>query len=281
MQPTSRTVLTHVQTPTGVGVAAQAVDNIRASDPIPVATFTELSAHVAEIAAMNHTWMTFYRGQAQDWRNRVHKTTILPTLFRPPRGATSLPASVRQQRFERLEQAVEALRRSWKGLRPPNPLWRFREYAVALLQHYGICPTPMIDLTTSLQVAASFARGDAGLDDGVVYVIAMPYPHQTISLYPDQSLSLARLQALVPRGARRPQYQEGWLAGRLPISAEKTAHDEAGGRLLAKYALAEGEAFWDGGFRPILQATLLPEDDTFGATLTAILADARWTPPTR
>jgi hypothetical protein len=79
-------VLTHVQTPTGVGVAAQAVDNIRASDPIPVATFTELSAHVAEIAAMNHTWMTFYRGQAQDWRNRVHKTTILPTLFRPPRG---------------------------------------------------------------------------------------------------------------------------------------------------------------------------------------------------
>lgn len=281
MQPISRTVLTHVVTAAGVDVAALSVDTIRASDPVPVATFTELSAHVAEIAAMNHTWMTFYRGQSQDWRNRVHKTTILPTLFRPPRGSTSLAASVRLDRAHRLEEAVLALRESWKGLRPPNPLWRFREYAVALLQHYGICPTPMIDLTTSLNVAASFARGDDGFGAGVVYVIAMPYPHQTISLYPDQSLSLARLQALVPRGARRPQYQEGWLAGRLPISADKTEHDEAAGRLLAKYALAEGEAFWDGGFLPILPATLLPKDDTFGATLSAILADAGWTAPQR
>ena len=83
----------------------------------------------------------------------------------------------------------------------------------------------------------------------------------------------------MPRGARRPQYQEGWLAGRLPISSDKTRNDEAAGRLLAKYALAPGSSFWDGGFHPILPAALLPTDDTFGATLAAILTDAGWTPP--
>jgi hypothetical protein len=280
MQAISRVILSHGGPDPAAApgarpaIIATRVDAVRAADPIVASTFTSLTAHVAEVAATNHAWMTFYRGQRVDWRNRAGHTSVLPSIFRPERGKQRLSGTTLKARLTELDRAIHLLQAHWRTLRSPNPLWRFREYAVALIQHYELCPTPMVDLTTSLHVAASFARGDDGLGDGVVYVIAMPYPHETISLYPHLGLSLARLQPLVPPDALRPQFQEAWLAGRLPISAERSAGDDLAGRVIAKYALPAGAAFWDGAFQPLLQRALLPPDDPFGETLRRLVKPA-------
>jgi hypothetical protein len=43
-----------------------------------------------------------------------------------------------------------------------------------MLQHYEVCPTPLLDVTHSLRVAASFATEDATDNHAVLYVIAVP-----------------------------------------------------------------------------------------------------------
>ena len=58
----------------------------------------------------------------------------------------------------------------------------------------------------------------------------------------------------------------------MPLTAEKTPDDDLGGRVVAKYALPAGPAFWDGQFHPIPQDALLPAHDPFGDRLRAILA---------
>ena len=52
-----------------------------------------------------------------------------------------------------------------------------REAKSAVTQHYGFWPTPLIDLTSSLWVAASFAlkaRQDDTVIRGFLYVVGMP-----------------------------------------------------------------------------------------------------------
>jgi len=59
----------------------------------------------------------------------------------------------------------------------------------AILQHYGVCDTPLVDLTHSLRVAASFAHleflkaksKNKRRKYGYVMALAMPYPVGSIS----------------------------------------------------------------------------------------------------
>lgn len=252
------------------------VSELRAADPCPVRSFTDLVRHTAQIAALRHDDLTFFRGQREDWRNRGGRTTVYASLYRPEPGRTSLSAASLAARRARMDAGVAVIRRRADDLGRANPLWRYREYATALLQHYELCPTPMVDLTLSLHVAASFARGPDGLGAGVLLVFALPYPTETLSLYPRLGMSLARLQSLCPADARRPQFQEGWLVGRMPLTADKTPEDDLAHRLVAKYALPAGPAFWDGGFQPVPQAALLPTDDPFRDRLVGALTDAGW-----
>jgi hypothetical protein len=269
VQPLRGTLITHLA---DGSVGPIQADELRAAEPTPVATFTGLVRNVARVASLRHGDFIFYRGQTHDWRSKSGKTTIYPTLFRPPAGATALRTAEVVARKQTLDDAIAKIRARYRELGHTNELWRYREFATALLQHYELVATPMVDLTTSLHVAASFARGAGGDGAGVVYVIAMPYPTETLSLYPRYGMALARLQSLCPPDARRPQFQEGWLVGRMPLTAEKTPDDDLGGRVVAKYALPAGPAFWDGQFHPIPQDALLPEHDPFGDRLRAILA---------
>jgi hypothetical protein len=96
-----------------------------------------------------------------------------------------------------------------------------REAQWAIIQHYGLWPTPLIDLTLNLRVAASFAfHGNNQENDdpsGHVFVVGMPDVSGSITHDVRERVVLTRLQSACPPAAKRPHYQEGFLVGHYPF----------------------------------------------------------------
>ena len=133
----------------------------------------------------------------------------------------------------------------------------------AIIQHYEICETPLLDVTHSLRVAASFATLNGSLAP-VLYVLAAPYLGGTISASSEQGIQTIKLSSICPPDARRPHFQEGYLLGEYPEltslhQKQRYKHFEIdfGLRLLAKFHL-KPDVFWNGEHRPIPQAALFP-----------------------
>ena len=128
------------------------------------------------------------------------------------------------------------------------------------MQHYEVCQTPLLDLTQSLRVAASFALASEG-KEGYCYVFGFPYPNGSISFSVDLEIINIRLLSICPPGAKRPYFQEGFLVGSFPSNTEeRIPNHDIGVRLIAKFKL-KSEHFWDNDFQPIPQNALLPTDD--------------------
>jgi hypothetical protein len=161
-----------------------------------------------------------------------------------------------------------------------------REVQWALIQHYGLWPTPLIDVTSSLRVAASFALGgsEAEETEKTGYLLAVGLPHTTgsITFDIDQQLSLARLSGACPPEAKRPHYQDGFLVGRFPIyevdGDELVKKSNLSRRLIAKFKLVDhgrvqngsGEGrFWDDAFPVVSEAATTPVQDSFQQRLEA------------
>ncbi len=219
---------------------------------------------VAHVTLSNRNYEMYYRGQRKDYKNnqavfykeRIPKTIIYPSICRPELNDDGTPKhSIRKtqisKRYEDLSKMVELVRgrRSY-----------FNEYYYSLFQHYEILPTPLIDITQSLRVAASFALNKS--KTGYVYVFGLPYPNQSISYYSDLGIVLIKLQNVVPVKALRPRYQEGYLVGKYPIRPTKTNSDDLANRMVAKFLVdnADGK-FWDKYFQPMPNEILYPESD--------------------
>jgi FRG domain len=105
---------------------------------------------------MNKRLTLFFRGQAQDW-------DPVPALFRDSWSCFGVSERVRLRdragfwkELPQIGQRVyEICRESELGL----PRWRglrdIRETQWSVIQHYGVWPIPLIDVTSSLRVAAS------------------------------------------------------------------------------------------------------------------------------
>ena len=125
---------------------------------------------------MNNERILLFRGQRDD-------SPLTPTLFRdqwkPPFG-----------RYRKPVPLVVARKAYWDGLtnaesvvlpilkRQGLPRWRhFRDYPQArwaVIQHYELWPTPLLDFTSSLRVAASFAFGcDRNAPEGFLYIVGV------------------------------------------------------------------------------------------------------------
>lgn len=240
------------------------VNRIRASEGFPVKSFRQLMDEVAHVTLSNRNYEMYYRGQRKDYKNnqaifykeRIPKTIIYPSICRPELNDDGTPKhSIRKtqisKRYEDLSKMVELVRgrRSY-----------FNEYYYSLFQHYEILPTPLIDITQSLRVAASFALNKSKA--GYVYVFGLPYPNQSISYYSDLGIVLIKLQNVVPVKALRPRYQEGYLVGKYPIRPTKTNSDDLANRMVAKFTVDNTDGkFWDKYFQPMPNEILYPESD--------------------
>ena len=139
---------------------------------------------------------------------------------------------------------------------------KYRELKWAILQHYEICSTPLLDVTHSLRAACSFALNNAD-EKGVLLVFGFPYPHGSISYFVEEELLIVRLLSICPPQAIRPYYQEGYLVGTFPLSInpeDVNSKLDISRRLIAKFVLKK-KCFWDDNFQNIPDQALFPSND--------------------
>jgi hypothetical protein len=254
-------------------------------EPLAARSYADLVDIVSFLSVMNKRDTLYFRGQTKDWG------PLQPAIFRSiwtslsgTRHVIPKDPAVLQQIWDHLNVEIKTLIRSVCDKLPmprPSTLRMFREAAWAIAQHYELWPTPLIDITPSLRTAASFALWD-GQKEGFVYVVALPPSTNSVTFDADQHVVLARLQAVCPPVAKRPHFQEGFLAGRFPFASPlKNCIDEDPAklsdltrRLVARIDLTDsddensrqarrpsGHGFWSDDFPRMSREALLPKAD--------------------
>ena len=233
------------------------------SEPFQVQTYRKLMDQVANLAFLNKDYLLFFRGQANDYRNRAKASTFYPSIYRDD----PLPMREIHYRFELLNQAASLLAdvvldEKITGYRE---IRRKKYIQWSILQHYEVCKTPLLDFTHSLGVACSFAQLNNSSEDAYVYVFGLPYITNRISINSEHDLVNIRLLSICPPDALRPYYQDGYVVGTEDIAADYDSKTELDftNRLIAKFKIPNSPRFWGKGFSSIPESVLYPRTDKF------------------
>lgn len=217
-----------------------------------VGSYVELARKVAELQFRNRDHVLLFRGQAHDHKGGSG-TTLRPTIFRAHNAGKVPTTSTLRGRFRRLAVAEQMLvdRYEDEGLLGSDRLARQRLLRWSIIQHYRVCDTPLLDVTHSLRIAASFASEEMK-PECFVYVLAVPTLSGAITASAEAGLQIVRLLSACPPSAMRPHLQEGYLLGEYPEVPDvetKTKYKfyelDFGRRLLAKFRLdPQPGQFW-------------------------------------
>ena len=234
---------------------------VRKVAPFFVPTYTDLVREVAELAYKNKDHLFFYRGQDSDYLNKAESSTYYPTIYR----SDFLTSQEIRARFEMLELAEHYLADAFDqaDLEGRQDVRRKSYIAWSILQHYGVCDTPLLDMTHSLRVAATFAQLNNPNEQGVIAIFGMPYMTNRITYNSEHDLVIVRLLSICPPLALRPYFQEGYLAGTLDITRDYLNKSELdfNNRLVAKFSIPNDRSFWGKNFEGIPEDLLFPRDD--------------------
>ncbi len=226
--------------------------------------YSELFMNVAKISYENPKFHLLFRGQKIDPK-AIGKSTfgrrssIFPTIFRPPELKSKLSSDEKKLRYERLEDKCRSVVENYPfgGV---TRLKRFDEIQWAIIQHYQVAPTPLIDLTESLQVAATFATRENENDYGYVFVFGIPYSHGSISYHVDDRLVVVKLASACPPDAPRAHYQYAYFVGSFPHDQLRNTSKNAANLIVAKFQIPT-RGFWDRTFKRVSEPVLFPEND--------------------
>ena len=241
-----------------------------AASPTEVSSYTDLLRRVATIAYYNRQFSLLFRGQSRDHaldaqgRAGVH-SHLYPSIFRTVPAVSGAAAPMRQVYERRFAILLEA-ERLLKATASSGAISRDQVLRWALLQHYDVCPTPLLDVTSSLQVAVSFAL-EKSASDGVLYVLGVPHLASAVSVSLESGTVVVRLDQVCPPEVLRPHFQEGSLIGTYPaLETEDFLQRPTGklnlnmaGRLIEKFRLV-GSDWGQGEFRPTAADILRPDD---------------------
>jgi hypothetical protein len=241
---------------------------IRAGPGHRVETYYELAKKVAELQFLNRDYAILFRGQDRDYLSTRGNSTLKASLFRSS-GQRVPPPSLLEQRFALLRQAesdlvVRYVNERFLGF---ERLKRHRILRWAILQHYEVCRTPLLDVTQSLRIAASFASRKKGAGDSYVFVFGVPNLSGAVTASSEAGLQIVRLSSACPPEAARPHLQEGYLLGEYPEIADfeqkaQYAYYEMdfGRRLVAKFRF-DPATFWSSpNFPPAAEEALYPKE---------------------
>jgi hypothetical protein len=260
----------------------QSARQVAKDEPLVARTYADLVSIVSFLSVMNKRHSLHFRGQGEDW-------PLKPTMFRstwvsPSKRRHEIPndPEARQRIWLHLNEDISTIvHRVCDKLPMPRraTLKMFREAVWAVAQHYDLWPTPLIDITPNLRIAASFALWSAQ-GRGLIYVTAMPPSTNSVTYDADQHVVLARLQAVCPPVAKRPHYQDGFLVGRFPfagpnpnqIDRDPPNVSDLSRRLVAKIKLVDGagdgvreskgrSGFWTKDFPRMSARSLMPTAD--------------------
>lgn len=255
--------------------------------PHEVHSYTELLQKVASLAYHNKQYSFLFRGQSQDHmlnaqgEHGIH-SSLYPSIFRtaPRIGKRSIDMKfVYERRFSILAAAEKKL----KEIARLGDISKNQTLRWALLQHYEVCPTPLLDVTSSLQVALSFAA-EVGDDNPILYVLAVPQITGIVSVSIDAGTEVVRLSQVCPPEALRPHFQEASLIGNYPaLEPEDFLRRPQGklylnfaGRLLAKFQLNGCTTWTQSGFQPTPNIILRPDGkDTYFKLMSEVVIHVR------
>ena len=243
---------------------------VRKSQAIPVRSFLELAKKIAELQFRNREQVLLFRGQGADYRNQQGNTTLKPRLFRPEEGKNGNPRSeVLIPRFEQLtgaERMLAELCVSQKVMGHEG-IQRHRILRWAVLQHYEVCRTPLLDVTQSLRIAASFASHE-NKKEAFVFVVGVPNLSGAVTASAEAGLQIIRLASVCPPSALRPHLQEGFLLGEYPemVGYEQKQHYhhyeiDFGRRLVSKFRFNPSEFWGRDTFPQVAKSALYPNKD--------------------
>lgn len=241
---------------------------IRKGNAHIVVDFMDLATKVAELQFMNRDFVLLYRGQKNDHKNDKGNSTLKPTLLRAIENI-SPNQPVLEARFNALKIAERLLieRFSNSNFAGRDRVKRQRILRWSILQHYKVCATPLLDVTHSLRIAASFASAGTG-DEAFIYVLGVPNLSGAITASAEANLQIVRLSTVCPPTALRPHIQEGYLLGEYPEMGDydqkqNYAHFEIdfGRRLVAKFGF-NPRSFWrNDDFPQVGQGALYPDNN--------------------
>lgn len=226
---------------------------VRKGSPFKVGSFSELIRMTAEVSCRNPSIMTLYRGQRSDWRSN-RGSMLLPSLFRWSGEKEPSQAEIyaRTNRLRKMASALlkavdEAIKNGEIDEASVNHRQLSRRHGLvwAVLQHYGYCPTPYLDVTQSLRMACMFALDGAREQDRpCVYVLGFPFVYDKFFRDSNAELSVTRLLSAMPPVAKRAYYQEGYLVGSELDLTQYTPKHDVSQRLLAKFELTGNRDDW-------------------------------------
>ena len=241
---------------------------IRSDHGALVENYPDLVEKVAQLSFYNPEHVLFFRGQTTEYSNSRGNASIKPSIFRSATGTRPPDSFELARRYEILARADQILADEFSRSRflGRQRIVRHRLLRWAILQHYELCGTPLVDVTHSLRVAASFATNDAADTDPVVYVLAVPSISGSVSASSEQGIQTIRLSSICPPEARRPYFQEGYLLAEYPDLAsihekEKYRPHEIdfGRRVIAKFRLPRID-FWSRDYTAIPNEALYPNE---------------------
>jgi len=239
---------------------------IRQADAFVVSDYMDLASKVAELQFLNRDHVLLFRGQRSDHKNNKGSSSLKPSLFRSLNGHNPDSAEL-QTRFFYLDEAERVLTEKYEDEKHlgRERLKRQQVLRWSILQHYEICRTPLLDVTQSLRIAASFASRTVG-EEGFVFVLGVPNLSGAITASAEAGLQIVRLSSVCPPTALRPHIQEGYLLGEYPemkgySQKQHYAHFEIdfGRRLVAKFKF-NPQTFWrQSDFPRVERAALYPD----------------------
>lgn len=244
-------------------------NDIRNAPGHTVNNYLELATKVATLQYRNPEHILLFRGQSNDHKNQFKNTSLRPSLFRPSKGTKKVPNTTRLiKRFDHLKRAEIALVDHYSDtpdLLGKDRLKKYRVLRWSILQHYEICFTPLLDVTHSLRIAASFASVDSN-NSAFLYVLALPNISGSVTANAESGVQIIRLSSVCPPAAIRPHIQEGYLLGEYPDMADfdqkqhyKANEIDFGRRLIAKFRF-NPQTFWEGReFPKITKPALYPD----------------------
>lgn len=238
---------------------------IRAGEGHAVKTYFELARKLAELQFLNREYVLLFRGQSKDYRSSKGNSTLKASLFRLNRGKLLTPTTL-EARFVVLRRAERSLVRRYSAEKMLGfeRLQRQRVLRWAILQHYEVCDTPLLDVTQSARIAASFASNGDATAEAFLFVLGVPNLSGAVTASSEASLQIVRLASACPPEAIRPHLQEGFLLGEYPEipdyeqSARYRYYEmDFARRLIAKFRF-DPKALWSSKNFP-----LVPRDALF------------------
>ena len=223
---------------------------------------------VSELQYRNPDHVLMFRGQGQDYKNDRGLTTLPPSIFRGK--SIDRREDFMARRFEQLSRAERLLVQAYsrRKFNQPDKLKKYRILRWAILQHYEIVPTPLLDITHSLRIAVSFAA-ESNSDRAFIFALAVPQISGAITASAEEGLQLIRLSSVCPPEAVRPHIQEGYLLGEYPELGDfeqKSLYPhyeiDCAQRLVAKFSFRPVDFHQDSDFPIVPPEALYPSDES-------------------